>query len=172
MGTNFYWVMRPSGKGDGSVVLPTGEILEFWPEDRDDPRIHIGKRNAAGFYCWDCGMTLCAQGEHGAHEDGAKWHAICPKCGKNPTPRATGNPVEVELGFSNPRAERPNGVCGCHSFSWAHSPQDTRRFCEARPNEKIVEDGYGREYTGSEFLAMLAANCPIEFTDLVGKRFA
>ena len=28
---------------------------------------HVGKRSAAGWYCWDCKQTLCADGEHNVH---------------------------------------------------------------------------------------------------------
>lgn len=34
-----------------------------------DPQYHIGKRSAAGLYCWDCGKTLCKDGESGIHFD-------------------------------------------------------------------------------------------------------
>ena len=27
--------------------------------------VHIGKRSAAGMYCWHCRTTLCEQGEEG-----------------------------------------------------------------------------------------------------------
>ena len=28
----------------------------------DNPKYHIGKRSAAGLYCWDCHITLCKGG--------------------------------------------------------------------------------------------------------------
>lgn len=46
MGTNFY---LKGHRGD------------------DDPKYHIGKRSAAGLYCWDCRITLCKGGESAIH---------------------------------------------------------------------------------------------------------
>ena len=38
MGTNFYIIDKDQEYSEGR---------------------HIGKRSAAGWYCWDCGTTLC-----------------------------------------------------------------------------------------------------------------
>lgn len=43
---------------------------------------HIGKRSAAGLYCWDCGITLCKDREAGNHLSESKWFEACHKCGK------------------------------------------------------------------------------------------
>ena len=56
---------------------------------------HIGKRSAAGLYCHDCGVTLCAraydrwekkevEGEEAVHQGDSFWYDACPKCG-NPS---------------------------------------------------------------------------------------
>lgn len=53
MGTNFY--------------------LAGWQklaDSDDDPAVHVGKRSAAGLYCWDCGVTLCKAGIQGVHSSG------------------------------------------------------------------------------------------------------
>jgi len=31
---------------------------------------HIGKRSAAGRYCFDCGVSLCVDGEDNVHKGG------------------------------------------------------------------------------------------------------
>lgn len=162
MGTNFYWKVE--------AKLPSGESIDL---DRDSPMVHIGKRSSAGWYCWDCHVTLCADGEARLHYGNGGMHDHCPKCGKEPkrTPGMTG-PVAVELGFAEPETVRPTGVQGAASFSWAQDPDMVREVCKARPAEAIIEDEYGRALTGAEFLEMLAANCPIEFTHFVGVVFS
>ena len=44
----------------------------------DDGEVHIGKRSAAGWYCWDCRQTLCKGRVH--YGDG--YFDRCPICGK------------------------------------------------------------------------------------------
>lgn len=63
MGTNFYWI-TPEPE---LITLPTGEEVERGRFDHDDPRIHIGKRSAAGMYCWSCRVTLHKHGEKYVH---------------------------------------------------------------------------------------------------------
>ena len=53
MGTNFY--VRKLYKEHSSV---------------DDCKIHIGKRCASGWWCWDCGVTLCKGGNSKIHSGG------------------------------------------------------------------------------------------------------
>jgi hypothetical protein len=77
----------------------------------------------------------------------------------------------VELGFEKPADQRPRGVQGCSSFSWAEPPEEVGTLCRARATEQIVMDEYGRTYTGEDFLVMLANNCPVQFTESVGRDF-
>lgn len=51
MGTNYYWADK----------------LAEDPSNKDDINVHIGKRSAAGTYCWDCGTTLCLDGARYVH---------------------------------------------------------------------------------------------------------
>lgn len=170
MGTNFYWKTGPLD-GD-EMSLPTGGDIENG-FDSDDPRHHIGKRSAAGLYCWDCNQTLCMGGNRSIHAGRGDWHGVCPICGKGATDEGLdAGPVALELGFAGPRPIRPSGVRGCSSFSWAQDPVRVREVCEANLEKAIVVDEYDREYTGNQFLGMLAANCPVEFTDSIGRRFS
>ncbi len=166
MGTNFYWIAEAQ-----YVSGPlAGEPVDL---DRDDPKIHIGKRSAAGLYCWDCGVTLAKGGEAIIHTGDAAWYESCPRCGAEPTKTnnlATG-PAAVELGFAEPAKARPTGVHGCASFTWAQDPAAVRATCSG-VREPIVVDEYGRKLTGFEFLRMLTTNCPIEFTELIGEAFS
>jgi hypothetical protein len=166
VGTNFYWsaAVQP-------VTLPTGE--EWSPNvDHLDPAIHIGKRSAAGTYCWTCRITLCRSGEGGVHHDGSGWHKRCPKCGAASVNEGlTTGPAATELGFARPRDAAPSDVRGCCSFSWAQDPEAVRRACAEHAAEPVVLDEYGRTMTGGEFLAMLDANCPIQYRDSIGRHF-
>ena len=178
MGTNFFW------KLDGpeplptavTVVLPTGEHVELEPTyiDDMDPRIHIGKRSAAGPYCWTCGVTLCSGGESAIHMSTHEFLKSCPKCGltMEKTKSLSEGPVAVELGFAKPATERPRGVRGCSSFSWAQDPETVLRICRERPDEPLIVDEYERVMTCAEFVAMLDANCPVRFTRSVGTWFS
>lgn len=164
MGTNFYW------RTDRSL-LPTGEAV---PIERDSPVVHIGKRSAAGRYCWDCDETLYMGGKERLHYGEYGWFDACPKCGKTAQSGAglARGPAAVELGFADPETERPTGVSGAASFSWAQEPERVGALAEARADEQIIEDEYGRLLTGREFLTMLRANCPIQYTDSVGREFS
>jgi len=167
MGTNFYlngYVM------EGPHYLPINQINK----DEDDPIVHIGKRSAAGMYCWDCGATLCVGGEREIHTAGprSKFNDCCLVCGNEPV-KVNGlkeGPAAVELGFAKPNVKRSTGVRGCSSFSWAQPPKLFLRFAKERVAEHIVRDEYGRKYTGREFLIMLDANCPVQF-NCVGNWF-
>lgn len=172
MGTNFYWKMGTIIPE--TVTLPTGEVIEAPGFDDMDPRIHIGKRSAAGNYCYDCDVTLCPGGKEMIHRgSGRPWPKTCPKCGKTAdVGTLERGPAAVELGFAKPEADRPHGVTGASSFSWAQDPAVVRRICEQRMDEVLIVDEYGRDSTGAAFLRMLRANCPVEFTDSIGQQFS
>jgi hypothetical protein len=164
MGTNFFWLVS------GATTLPTGEEMGW---DYDDPRIHIGKRSAAGRYCWDCDQTLCSGGKERVHY-GDPFLSKCPSCGKEEAPvdgLKTG-PVAVELGFAQPETKRPTGVQGCSSFSWAQDPDRVRKVCGERPEEVLIVDEYDRRMTCAEFIEMLDSNCPLEYTGSIGVHFS
>ena len=161
MGTNFYWKTETN-------VLPTGETVD---DDRMNPAIHIGKRSAAGWYCWDCNLTLCIGGEAGIHNN-AGMHDKCPQCGGEKIKEGLkGGPVAVELGFAKPNRIKPTGVRGCSSFSWAQDGDRVVQICEQNLESKLIVDEYGDEYSCNEFLGMLHSNCPVRFTHSIGTWF-
>lgn len=146
MGTNFYWYDPEKDNTYG-----------------DDPAAHIGKRSAAGSYCWDCGITLCKHGEAGIHyhEGGDAFHKTCPRCGASKeVEKIDEGSVGVELGFAKPNPVRPKGVTSCASFTWAQHPDDV---CQRIIEGASVVDEYGRIMPGEEFLIMLETNCPVRF---------
>ena len=131
----------------------------FISEDETIDR-HIGKRSAAGYFCWDCGISLNASGNHMVH-CGGRLLKSCAICGKKPQKESLGNSsAGRELGFNKKRPKRKDGVESCCSFSFAMSPGSFADIKTA-PNMHI-EDEYGRRYSMSEFSDVLS-ECPIKF---------
>jgi hypothetical protein len=132
---------------------------------------HLGKRSAAGLYCWDCDLTLCAGGIDGIHQSASSWHAVCPRCGSSPVPRDEEGGLATEL-WGKTRATRPSGVRSCSSFTWSQQPEAVGRFCQVYADEDVIEDEYGGQLTGHAFLDMLAANVAVQFTHALGQEFS
>lgn len=127
----------------------------------NDPRYHIGKRSAAGFYCWDCHKTFCIGGEEGVHYSENKWYDKCPICGKSRDSESlTSSSVGRELGFNKDAPKPKTGVKSCCSFSWA---RDLGKI-------KHIVDEYGTEYSLEEFKDVLN-ECPIQYKHSVGMVF-
>ena len=127
---------------------------------------HIGKRSAAGPYCFDCGLTLCKGGEARVHYFSSEddWHTECPRCGLAMAREGLGNStMGLELGFNKNPYETKTGVRSCSSFSFA-IPEDRARAV------KKVRDEYGHEYKQAEFLKVLDL-CPIKY-NLTGYHFS
>jgi len=149
MGTNFYLVKK----------------LKECNNDMN-PECHIGKRSAAGLYCWDCGVTLCKGSVH--YDDG--WYDKCPKCGKKPKKETLDNGAAGrELGFNKSKPAPKTGVKSCSSFRWDMEPDNVLKM-KCRAIAKPICDEYGRKYTLKEFKEILE-ECPIIFTDSIGKDF-
>ena len=58
-----------------------GTNFYFMSEDDEIDR-HIGKRSAAGYFCWDCGLSLCAAGHDAVHNGKTVFLDKCPVCGQ------------------------------------------------------------------------------------------
>lgn len=147
---------------------------------------HIGKRSAAGHFCWDCGMSSTniakdnwskkeyVYGTDAIHFGGFKEHTLndeptdleyCPLCGK-PFELEEINSMFVELGFSKQPNRSNNTTC---SFSFAVSPYV---LSNVMSNENIcVIDEYGRELTKEEFKEVIQ-NCGVKYYDFVGEDFS
>lgn len=148
MGTNFY-------AGD------------FDPETHSDmdPKFHIGKRSAAGLYCWDCDLTLCEGGPDRVHSGRVPFATACRECGQEPAQESIRDSAAGrELGVNTAVAMRKTGVRSCGSFSWAMPPERLEGIAE-------IVDEYGRRYTRQAFLDMLS-ECPIRFTSSIGQWFS
>lgn len=134
-------------------------------------KIHIGKRSAAGWYCWDCNVTLCA-GK--VHEGKSKWHNACPIC-KTPIPKKedliTSGAVARELGFDKSPFAPKKGVDTCSSFSWAIDPDRYVYMELLKKRGKPIVDEYGTQYSVKEWLQLLT-ECPLRFTHSIGIVFS
>jgi len=151
--------------------------------DSDEPKYHIGKRSAAGLYCWKCRTTLCKDGKSEIHsgpkdvkynsggfmdikdyneKENERWYDKCPHCGLEPEKENLENSSSGrELGFNKNCPQKKIGVSSCSSFTWA------RRLT---PKIKLIEDEYGQIYTRKEFDKVLE-ECPIQF-ELLGVEFS
>ena len=148
--------------------------------DDMDPETHIGRRSAAGMYCWDCNMTLCKDGTSRVHLGRSAWHECCPSCGQKPQDESLKqSSAGRELGFNRTVPKAKTGVAGCASFSWAMKPKDFHPpessqcpHCNASwlDPDKWIEDEYGHLYSLDEFNQMLE-ECPIQYRESIGLFF-
>ena len=151
-----------------------------------DPEVHIGKKSAAGYWCWNCNLTLCKGGSAGVHLDADGWYEACPKCEKKPKKESLEkSSAGRELGFNKGPYKRKTGVASCSSFTWAIDP---KKFFEQKieieyegkctccgqvlpDSSKVIENEYGDLFTLEEFKQILQ-ECPIQYTDSIGKCFS
>lgn len=146
-----------------------------------DASIHIGKRSAAGMYCYDCNQTLRIGGNALVHHSTCQrplwpptggidpdWSECCLKCGKLPQ-KEVSNTMLVELGFSKAAQKKKTGVQSAASFSWAVEPS----YVDNLPQGcQTIYSEYDEPYTPKQFLEMLELNCPIRFTHSIGLEFS
>jgi len=152
MGTNFYWHVNPRS-------------LDTKHGHSDSIHIHIGKRSAAGHYCWDCGTTLHTGGDrevHYSHSDNG-WQDRCPSCGKSAGENAN-IAVNQELGFAKATDKHRHGVSSCSSFSWTllRHERDLEELAQTHPTLQVLSDEYGKLFTAREFFEELKF-CPIRY---------
>lgn len=140
---------------------------------------HIGKRSAAGLYCWDCNVSLCKAGKEHVHESPAcgirnvqlyiaeseaMWHKKCPNCGREPEKEDLDcSSAGRELGSNELLPHRKVGVQSCSSFTWAMRKERALKI-------RAVVDEQGKKYNHREFLALLE-ECPIQFYHSIGVEF-
>lgn len=163
MGTNFY-----------AYDIKTNEKL-----------YHIGKRSAAGHFCWDCGMSYMnvakiywsggyAFGNDAVHySDNNKTingepvrldH--CPICGKPSTKDEKITSGFAELGFSSQPTKNHNTTC---SFSFAITPYTLSNIM--KDDNIYIKDEYNRTLTKEEFKIVLQ-NCGLKYFNFIGSLFS
>lgn len=129
-------------------------------------KIHIGKRSAAGLYCWDCKITLCEGGNSKIHSGHSNWHSLCPKCGKSNEEDFINSSAARELGFNKTEFKSKSGVMTCSSFTWAMEPEEFYNL----PRYVTIYNEYGEKFTKGRFKKMMK-ECPIQFK-LLGQEFS
>jgi len=149
-------------------------------QDSMSPEYHIGKRSVAGMYCWDCGITLCKDGETRVHctrrddnnpnSSETEWFKSCPKCGKNPEEENLDkSSVGRELGFNKGKPQKKSGVKSCSSFSWVIKKEELEKKFKNKEINYIYNE-YGDKFTLKEFKEMLK-ECPIQYLK-IGEEFS
>ena len=150
MGTNYY-------------------IIEKDTDGHNQNGLHIGKRSAAGWYCWDCGTTLCIDGSSGIHQSNSGWYSCCPSCNQEKNVEDLKNSsAGRELGFNKTKYKKKTGVASCCSFLWAYAPLKFKKDYRDKKG-KIVIDEYGDLFSYRQFLEILN-ECPNQGT-WVGQEF-
>jgi len=123
---------------------------------------HIGKRSAAGIYCWDCGISLCKAGNEGIHQSESEFFKKCPLCkGEKGKETLENSSAGRELGFKTQPTSK-KGAKSCSSFTWAIIPYKLKA--------KTIKDEYGRKFTREEFDKILQ-ECPIYHFGNIGIDF-
>ncbi len=145
MGTNFY-------------------VRGWKSRDSMDPKYHIGKRSAAGLFCWDCGVTLCKGGPTGVHHE-YPWFTACLLCGQKQSEEGWESSAGRELGFAKYPPGKKAGVKSCCSFTWCMDPD---KFLKKRVT---IWNEYGDNFSHDEFLKILE-ECPIQFKESIGQWFS
>ena len=105
---------------------------------------HIGKRWAAGIWCWSCKI----EAEHDVI--GLFWY--CPRCGARCSEKTLFNPAMRELGFDKSKERKRSGVDGASGFIWhAKNKQDAmKKFKKIRK----CKTEYGESWTAKRFWRM------------------
>jgi len=142
---------------------------------------HIGKRSAAGLYCWDCGITLHRGGNkrihYGCEHIGltmcdCQWNKVCPRCGKRLVKETFENGAAGrELGFNKSVPKKKTGVASCSSFNWAIPEVELIKICKRKIIRKSIINEYGDIFSLKGFQNILK-ECPIQYTNMIGEDFS
>lgn len=148
MSTNFYWISKET--------------------DQDSIQNHIGKRSAAGSYCFDCGTTLYEGGTDSIHTGENNkvlggWLEACPSCGKKASDNYSSKSNSIETVNNLSPFSSKRGISMCNSFTWTllKHKWTILKLVKTNPSEKVIVNEYGVFFNAKEFLEELDA-CPIE----------
>jgi len=113
--------------------------------------IHIGKRYAAGVWCWDC------KREARLDESDKMW--TCPKCGKKLLDKDVKfNPAYRELGFDRSKPRKHRGIDGASGFYWQTGysglGDNLHEVKKKLKRRKFVETEYGEKWSIKKFWEM------------------
>ena len=137
MGTNFYWKQIPK---EFEKYKANVEKISVYGFDNNNENVlkHIGKRSAAGKYCYHCGVTLNKYGTDHVHNyEYSEWYERCPICGREGSP-----------------------IC---TFRWTFLGHKwlIEKLAHEGCRQYLIVDENDEEYTPLEFLQ--AVNTPIEY---------
>ncbi len=160
MGTNYYWIEHKHSPFHALILASRRNITE------DSPFMHIGKRSAAGLYCWSCKTTLCSHGTAHVHDSDSQWEKSCPFCHAIQIPESLDeSAMGKELGFNRKPNRRRTGVSSCCSFTITSQKHYDAiyRYAQSRRFRKklVIRDEYGGQFTAREFLDGIFDDCPI-----------
>lgn len=117
---------------------------------------HIGKRSAAGFWCWDCKIQVESKNQF----------FICPKCGLKvyeQTAIKGFNPAYRELGFTKAVEQRRTGIAGASHFTWhAKDRSEADKMVERK---KFFKTEYGEIWNAKRFQRMFKEVISESFLD-------
>ncbi len=119
-------------------------------------RKHVGKRYAAGIWCWDCRFCLIVKD----HLTGSqKVLPNCPKCLKVTPITPEYNPAMRELGLDKPAPRKHSGIDGASGFTWCIDPHEGLGTSIVAIQEQLAKrhhliTEYGDRITIAEFEAM------------------
>ncbi len=134
--------------------------------------IHLGKRSAAGMYCYGCNISLVTGMPGGLnvqnpHMGEGKNYRACPICGA----RQSGNFYNPEL--FTPTAEQTDReekyvVRYSCSFGFAIPPEELSAYTQ----DVLVVDEYGTVFSMHEFRRDVIEKAAFLFTHHVGQCFS
>jgi len=132
--------------------------MNVYTFDGEGRGAHIGKRYAAGYWCWDCREELNQEPER--RRAGNKYVWTCPGCGKSSDGKEKGrfNPAMRELGFAKDSPRAHEGIDGASGFTWQIGPdglgESRREVKKALLSVPYVMTEYGEIWSLAKFLEM------------------
>ena len=148
MSTNFYWISK--------------EAVQ------DSIQVHIGKRSAAGSYCFDCGTTLYDGGTVSIHtgdnnEVYGRWLGACPSCSKKASDTHSSKSNSIDTINNLSPFSSKSGISMSNSFTWTllKHKWTILEMVKTNSSEKVIVNEYGEFFSAKEFFDELDA-CPIE----------
>jgi len=102
--------------------------------------MHIGKRYAAGVWCWDCKKRVTSIGDI----------YICPKCGRQER-QLSFNSAFRELGFDETSPKKHTGIDGASGFTWYTGGKTIDAVKRKLRRSIFVKDEYGKIYPIRKF---------------------
>ena len=117
---------------------------------------HIGKRWAAGVWCWECKKE--------AEYDALGCFHFCAKCGARCSGETLAfNPAMRELGFDKTKEIKHKGVDGASGFFW-HAKNRKEALRKLKGIKKVKTE-YGQYWTIKRFWRMFSDVIKQEYLD-------